>query len=85
MDLGKLTFENWKNPEVDGWPPEWEWSLALWGDREKPEVFVGGYNAENKTFYANFGLGGAVLDQEHVFAWTLLSENRWEEGNNHEP
>ena len=80
MSMPKVIFDDWKHPSVDGWPPEWEWCMVIWGvDADAtPDVFVGGYSEEKKAFYANFGMGGAVLDREQVIAWTLLSEHRWE-------
>ena len=78
--MPRLVFDEWRTPEADGWPPDNEWCLVIWGENhEPPNVFVGGYSEENKNFYANFGLGGAVLDREHVMAWTLLDRHRWED------
>ena len=78
----QLIFEKWRFVEVDGYPSDAEWCVALWkADNGEIEIFVGGYSEEKKTFYANFGLGGAVLDQEHICAWTpLYGEYRLELG-----
>ena len=73
----ELVFSSFKNPTVDGWPPDGEWALCLFGDGQKPEIFVGGYDKERHIFYANYGLGGAVLDQEDVAAWCLLYDYQW--------
>lgn len=77
--MPKLIFDDWKLPEVDGWPDDGEWCVVLFGeDDEPPEVFVGGYDEERKRFYANFGLGGAVLDQEDAVVWISIRDHRWE-------
>ena len=79
MALPKLVYDDWKTPEADGWPPDWEWCMVMWLDHNnQPEVFVGSYNEDKKAFYANFGLGGAVLDLEDVVAWMPLHDRRWE-------
>lgn len=75
----ELIFDKWRIVEIEGYPPDDEWCIAVWRDRnDNVDIFVGGYDEERKIFYANFGLGGAVLDQEHVFAWTLLNEHHWQ-------
>ena len=76
--MPELTFSSWKLPTRDGWPPDGEWCVCLFGEgKKKPEIFVGGFDQERRNFYANYGMGGAVLDQEDVAAWCLLYEYQW--------
>lgn len=79
MSMPKLIFDNWRLVEYDGLPNDGDWCIVTWEDHNgNVDWFVGGYQAEHKQFYANFGFGGAVLKEESVVGWTLLDEYRWD-------
>ena len=78
MPMPQLGYDNWRTFKHDGAPPDGEWCICLFGHGKTPDVFVGGYDAKSKIFYANFGLGGAVLEAADVGAWIPISEFKWD-------
>lgn len=71
-----LSVKDWNFVDKVGFPAYDEWCFIItesqsgclydWG--------VGGYSAEHKTFYVNYGLGGLVTEQEHVIAWKAFTD-----------
>ena len=79
MKYKKLVFENWKYPNVDVMPEDGDLCIVLWKSHdEKPNIFVGGYYSDRKEFWNNWGLGGAVLNEEDIVCWKLLDDYKFE-------
>lgn len=77
MPMPQMIFDQWRMFQYNEYPEDGEWCVCLFGEGKKPpEVFVGGYDEERKLFYANFGLGGAILDQDDCGAWMPIREGR---------
>ena len=56
-------------------PIDCEWYFVIYQSKDGEYVnFVGGYFEERKEFYANFGLGGAVLGLKDAIAWISLDD-----------
>lgn len=69
----KLSVEKWNLVSEKGLPEDSTWCFLVWqSDDGEYNWSMGGYNADEKFFYVNFGLGGLVLEAEHVVAWAVL-------------
>lgn len=71
----KLSIENWKTVEEHGMPEDMDWCFVAWKDSKGDiEWSTGGYSEDEKQFYANYGLGGLVLDEKNVIAWCSFDD-----------
>lgn len=61
----------WNVVSEKGYPEEYSWCFLILKTEAEGEYdyFVGGYIPDRKCFWVNFGLGGAVVDDNEVFAW----------------
>ncbi len=58
-----------------GLPEDGTFCIAVYGnDQEGYDWLTAGYNAKEKEFYANLGLGGMVLDESSCIAWINISD-----------
>lgn len=70
-----LDIQNWHLVSEYGYPDDHEWCIYAWqtinGDIEWA---VGGYNADNRYFYADYGSGLSINEAESVLAWVSFND-----------
>ncbi len=72
----KLSIDKWNLVSEKGLPEDGTWCFVVWKTHDgKYDWTVGGYDEKEKKFYANFGLGGMVMKEEHVVAWAVFGED----------
>lgn len=72
----KLSVEKWNLVSEKGLPEDGTWCFFVWqSDDGEYNWNVGGYNANEKIFFVDFGLGGLVLEEENIIAWAVLFED----------
>lgn len=69
--------ESWNLVSEVGYPEDAEWCFLIYKVRDKYSFSVGGYSVYEEQFYVNFGLGGAVLDEQDVYAWALFCDDNY--------
>lgn len=69
----ELSVTEWNLVEEVGYPKEDDWCFIVTKFTTKYDWGVAGYNAREKQFYANFGMGGLVYDQEDIVAWRAFT------------
>lgn len=68
-----LTVKKWNLVAKSGLPQDGTWCFYIWKTHEgKYDWAIGGYNACEKMFYVDFGLGGLVMEAENVVAWATV-------------
>ena len=73
----QFTIKDLNYVETDGFPQDDEICFVVWADKDNNiDCFIGGYNKKKEQFYADFGLGGFVINAKSVIAWKVFdSEN----------
>ena len=67
-----LSVDKWNLVSEKGLPEDGEWCFLVWkSENGELDWSIGGYNESEKNFYANFGLGGLVLEAKDVIAWAV--------------
>ena len=72
-----LNISNWNMVEEFGMPEDGDFCFVVYKTKTNIEFYswsIGGYNQENKEFYCNLGLGGMIIEAEHVVAWKLMDD-----------
>lgn len=74
----KLCVEDWNFVDKVGYPAYDEWCFIITKSQHSClyDWGMGGYSAEHKTFYVNYGLGGLVTEQQDVIAWKAFTDLR---------
>jgi len=67
--------DNWNLVSEKGYPEDGENCFVLW-KTETGDIdwFVGGYDENNESFIADYGLGNFCLDRKYVIAWSEFSD-----------
>lgn len=69
----KLSVEKWNLVSEKGLPEDGEWCFLVWkSDDGEINWSAGGYNAQDKEFFIDFGHGGLILEAENVVAWAVF-------------
>ncbi len=68
-----LLVKDWHWVDEVGFPKDNEEDFD-WYYTDFGSVEVAGYRPDFKDFYANFGYGGCVVEQENVLAWAKLQD-----------
>ena len=49
------------------------WCFVIWKCHDGTLNWgIGGYDIDKEQFYVNYGLGGLVIDESSVVAWSLF-------------
>lgn len=79
MEMGdymEIRVRNWHRVSDEGYPEDGDicFIATKTGGDAADGWLVGGYNEDEKAFYADFGLGGMVADAEDVVFWALMED-----------